>query len=134
MPRRFTPNEAVLKSCAILGDQFLVRVMEVEVARRPGHAEAWAELGHALTRLGEHARALAADARVVELAPEDPTAHYNLACSLALSGREEEACAGLERAIELGWSDAEHMEGDEDLASLRGKPRFEALLARLKQA
>ncbi len=134
MPRRFTPTEAVLKSCATLGDQFLVRVMELEVARHPGHAEAWAELGHALTRLGEHARALVADARVVALAPEDPTAHYNHACSLALSGREEEAYAGLERAIALGWDDADHLAEDEDLACLRGQPRFEALLRRLKGA
>jgi Flp pilus assembly protein TadD len=134
MPQRFTPDESVLRSCAALGDQFLVRVMEVEVARRPRHAEAWAELGHALTRLGEHARALVADARVVELAPEDPTAHYNLACSLALSGRTDDAYGRLERAIELGWDDAEHMVADEDLASLRGQPRFEALLARLRRA
>jgi len=132
MPQRFTPTEAVLKSCATLGDQFLVRVMEAEVARRPAHAAAWAELGHALTRLGEHARALVADARVVELSPEDPTAHYNLACSLALSGHEEAAYAGLERAIELGWDDPVHMAADEDLASLRGQPRFEALLKRLE--
>jgi len=117
-----------------LGQEFLVDFYAEELARHPDNDPVRFELAHLYTRLGRYAEGLAADRELLRRHPDDPIVRYNLACSLALSGREEEAYAGLERAIALGWSDAEHMEGDEDLASLRGQPRFEALLSRLKQA
>ena len=66
-------------------------------------------------------------------APNDPTAHYNLGCSLALVGRVEEALDALEQAEDLGYDDAEHLLADEDLASLRGESRFRSLAERLSR-
>ena len=132
MPEQWPVSEVAQRACAEAGDRFLVTVLEGEVARRPRNAEAWADLGHALTRLGLHDRAYLADATVVHLAPEDPTAHYNLGCTLALLGRADEAFERIERALELGWDDADHMEQDEDLVPLRSDPRFAAILARLR--
>ena len=63
---------------------------------------------------------------------DQPIVVYNLACALAVRGRTREALATLGRAVELGFTDAEGMAGDADLASLRGKPEYEALLARLR--
>jgi hypothetical protein len=37
----------------------------------------------------------------------------------------------LERALERGYRDAEHLAQDDDLAALRGDARFEDLLRRL---
>jgi adenylate cyclase len=37
----------------------------------------------------------------------------------------------LERAVKLGWGDRAWMANDSDLASLRNKPRFQALLTSL---
>lgn len=56
--------------------------------------------------------------------PDNPGAHYNLACAKARAGRTEEALDLLTRAIELRPTFAEHAQTDDDLASLRGDPRF----------
>jgi len=116
-----------------MGLEFLADVYEIEVARHPENLGAWSDLGHLCTRLGRHARALEVDREVVRRMPDDETAHYNLACSLALSQRIDEACAELERATALGYDDADHLEADEDLAALREDERFRALVRRLRE-
>lgn len=113
------------------GSEFLVDFFEREVARHPDNLHAWFELGNWLTRLGRFEAGLEVDRKLTTLVPTDPTVHYNLACSLALLSRSEEALAALERSIDLGYDDPEHLLADEDLSSLRGLPRFEALVARL---
>jgi len=55
--------------------------------------------------------------------------HYNLACALALSGRNSEAMAYLGVAIGEGFKDYENLKSDLDLISLRKEPGFTALLA-----
>jgi tetratricopeptide (TPR) repeat protein len=114
-----------------LGRRFLVEFYEAELARNPDNLEALAELGHLHTLLGDLERGLAIDRRLVRLVPGEPTARYNLACSLALLGHREEALESLETAVELGYDDPDHLLGDEDLASLREEPRFRALVGRL---
>lgn len=115
-----------------LGQEFLAGILAVEVARRPDNLEARADLGHALTRLGRHAEALAVDRELVRRTPECETARYNLACSLAQCGEVEAALGELERAAELGFSDADLLEEDVDLAALRETERFRALVLRLR--
>lgn len=117
-----------------LGLEFLAEILTVEVGRHPENIDAWTDLGHLLTRLGRHERALAVDREIVRRMPEDETAHYNLACSLALTGATALALDALERAVALGYADVDQMEADDDLASLRGLPRFIALVARLRGA
>jgi Flp pilus assembly protein TadD len=117
-----------------LGHEFLADFLGRSLARHPDNFEALTELANLLTRLGRLEEGLAADQRLVHLAPRDPTVHYNLACSLALLGRGEEALDALERAIALGYRDTEHLLGDEDLASVRASARFQTLLASLRSA
>lgn len=114
-----------------LGLDFLARFYRVEVDRRPGNLEALAELGHVLTRLGRYDEGLAVDREFVRHCPKNSTAHYNLACSLALMERPAEALDALEHSVALGYDDAAHLLADEDLVSLRTEPRFRALVARL---
>lgn len=116
------------------GLEFMAEFLSVEARRNPANVESLAELGHALTRLGRHEEGLAVDQRLVRLAPDNSTVHYNLACSLALLERTDEALDALERAVELGYDDAEHLVQDQDLAALRGEPRFEELVRRLRVA
>jgi hypothetical protein len=64
--------------------------------------------------------------------PESATTAYNLACIKAVLGKHAEALDALSRAVELGWSDAEHTQSDEDLASLRALPEFARLVEQMQ--
>ena len=65
----------------------------------------------------------------VILLPDDPTWHFNLACSLAyFAKREDEAFDELEKAIDLGFRDRKQIEGDTDLKRLSKLPRYKELL------
>ena len=100
----------------LAGSEFLVDFFGREVERHPDNLHAWFELGHLFTRL----------------VPTDPTVYYNLACSLALLSRNDEALGALERSIELGYDDADYLLNDEDLVTLRQDPQFAQLVARIK--
>ena len=65
----------------------------------------------------------------VKLLPDDPTWHYNLACSLAyFANRTEEAFDELETAVDLGFRDRAMIEQDTDLKRLSALPRYKELL------
>ena len=74
---------------------------------------------------GDYANGEKACRAAIQLVPHDPNSHYNLACALARQGKTEDALASLERAIELGFRGADHLKGDDDLASLRETDRFQ---------
>jgi tetratricopeptide (TPR) repeat protein len=57
---------------------------------------------------------------------------YNLACLDALEGNEETALERLREAIAAGWATTRILD-DPDLDSLRGDPRFEALVAEVRE-
>jgi tetratricopeptide (TPR) repeat protein len=89
-------------------------------------------LGGLYTKLGRIADGLKMDRRLVRLQPSNATAHYNLACSLALSKRNSEALRSLREAVGLGYRDFEWMSHDPDLQGLKRRPGFGALVAQLK--
>jgi len=62
----------------------------------------------------------------IAMVPQDPQAHYNLACALARLGKANEALKSLDTAIEAGFTDPAHIRHDDDLESLREKPAFAA--------
>jgi len=116
----------------LLGLEFLADFFGHAAQRKPLDLDSLSELAQILTMLGRHPEALRRDRELVRQLPDDPTAHYNLACSLALVGHGSEALDALERAVELGYEDGAHLAEDEDLATLRHEPRFTELLARLE--
>ncbi|MEZ0230983.1 MAG: redoxin domain-containing protein [Planctomycetota bacterium] len=59
-------------------------------------------------------------------------AHYNTACALALSGKRDAALEALKQAIDAGFYDWQWLEKDEDLASVRGEPRWKELVMSLR--
>jgi serine/threonine protein kinase len=67
--------------------------------------------------------------------PNTSNAAYNLACMYALQGRREEALSFLEQSIQYGLlvRIGLKVSEDEDLKSLHGNPRFEALAAEAKK-
>ena len=89
-------------------------------------------LGGLYTKAGRIADGLRMDRKLVRLQPANATAHYNLACSLALSKRNADALRSLRHAIGLGYRDFEWMSHDPDLQGLKGSPEFGAMVAQLK--
>ena len=127
-----SPEEAAARAAA----KERARRVEVEFlegvrARLPAHPAVVESLGCLYTEMGRYEDGLAADRDMVRLQPRSPTAWYNLACSLSLTGQAEDAFATLEKAIALGYDDAEWMEEDEDFAPIKKDPRFARLLALL---
>ncbi len=99
------------------------------IARRlPEDTDVMRVLGDLYTRTGAYADGLRVDERLSRLCAEDPVVWYNLACSLALSNRPDDAFDALNRAVELGYNDYDGMKKDPDLASLHGDARFESIL------
>lgn len=115
-----------------IGLSFLADILEVETERNPANVDALAELGHVYTRLRRYAHGLEVDRKLVRLVPDNPTVHYNLACSLSILGDTERALDALEQAVGLGYDDPGFMQADEDLARLRSEERFIQLVERLQ--
>ncbi|MHC4599931.1 MAG: S1C family serine protease [Planctomycetota bacterium] len=61
--------------------------------------------------------------------PHDMIALYNVACACSLLGKIDRAVAFLERAVEEGYRDFEHMEEDPDLDPIRGEAGYKDILA-----
>lgn len=96
--------------------------------RHPCYVDALRAHANNLTLKGRYAEGLQVDKRLVQLRPNDPLAHYNLACSYALLKRPEQAIKTLRRAVELGYRDFRYMREDRDLDSIRHDPRFRQLM------
>ena len=131
-PSAFEPTPALRTRLERAGAEFLAGYFETELRQKPENLAAWIELGHLYTRLGRVKEGLDVDRELARRLPGDPTVRYNLACSLSLNGEIDMAFAELERALERGYRDAEHLAQDEDLAALRTDPRFEKLLRRVE--
>jgi tetratricopeptide (TPR) repeat protein len=112
--------------------EFEMRFFESVLKRDAGYTEVVELLGGLYTRHGRIADGLRMDRRLVRLLPQNATAHYNLACSLALLKRKAAALRSLRQAVELGYTDLDWMQQDPDLDGLKRHPDFNALVKELK--
>ena len=112
--------------------EFEMRFFESVLKRDAQYTEVVELLGGLYTKHGRIADGLKMDRRLVKLLPENATAHYNLACSLALLKRKADAIKSLRQAVSLGYTDFDWMEQDPDLDGLKKDPAFNALLTQLK--
>ena len=100
------------------------------VKNNPNFIDALIPLAEAYTRKGMYEQGLKIDKKLARLKKQDPSVHYNLACSLALMDEKDEALLALKRAIKLGYNDFDHMRKDSDLKVLREDPRFKLLISK----
>jgi len=112
--------------------EFEMRFFESVLKRDAGYTEVVEILGGLYTKHGRIADGLRMDRKLVRLLPDNATAHYNLACSLALSRRKRDALRSLHRAVELGYSDFDWMQQDPDLDGLKEDPGYTLLVSQLK--
>jgi Flp pilus assembly protein TadD len=100
--------------------------------RMPNDLRVVSNLAHLYTETSQLDLGLKMDRKLVRMTPEDPTVHYNLACSLALKQRKTEAVAVLRQAIDLGYDDFGWMRHDPDLKNLQDYQGFLQLLEDFK--
>lgn len=111
---------------------FEIAFFESVLRRDPGYVDVVEILGGLYTKQGRIADGLKMDRKLVKLQPSNATAHYNLACSLALSRRKADALRALRQAVHFGYRDFDWMQQDPDLDDLKQHPEFLSLLEQLK--
>jgi len=101
---------------------------ELLVARSPRDGRALFDVGRDLLRYADYDRAARAFVAAAEAGVREGTALYNAACAQALASRKAEALDLLQRALDAGFDDPDHLREDDDLDALRAEPRFRQLL------
>jgi len=112
---------------------FEITFYEKLLQHRPNFVQALSCLGDAYTRKGFYKEGLEIDRKLAKLKPEDPVVHYNLACSLSLLGRLDEALEELKKAVLLGYDDFTYILKDPDLEPLRSYLPFKNFFQKLKR-
>src|SRR5664279_3016240 len=79
--------------------EFETRFFEAVHKRDPRFSDVVEILGGLYTKQGRIADGLKMDRKLVRLQPDNATAHYNLACSLALIRRKAQALQELELSL-----------------------------------
>ena len=102
-------------------------VLEKLTKNEPENAPAWNQLGAAFYSMKRYDKAVEAYRKADALQFSQPAVRYNIACSLALAGKQNEALDWLDKAIASGFSQAGLLESDPDLKSLLESPRFKTI-------
>ena len=65
--------------------------------------------------------------------PKNKWAHYNIACVKALQNDVNETFIWLEKTLELGFDEFEHLENDPEFNNIRKLPKYQALMSKYNQ-
>ena len=63
-----------------------------------------------------------------EIRPENPQIFFSLAKACALAGAKRQALEALKKAVELGFTNADEIAGNEDFASIRNEAAYKRLI------
>ncbi len=110
-------------------DQRGAQLADARLALNPDESRAMVLGATAHCRLGNVTRALDLVRQALVVDPDDSGVLYNVACVYATAGQAEAAMSCLERAVANGFGHLEWLEHDSDFDSLRGQPRFLAVLS-----
>ncbi len=115
-------------------DEFTIWFLEGVLDKYPTYVECLMYLGNAYTATGLYEKGLEADLKLEKLRPGDPLVYYNLACSFSLMGMFSESLDALEKAVDLGYDDLEHLINDSDLNGVKGEGGYKLLIYKLKKS
>lgn len=107
--------------------------LEGLLRRDPAYTDALELLGDDYTSRGRIDDCLKVDEQLRTLRPGDPNVRFNLACTLALVGQADRACAELDQALDLGYSDFGSVRREPDLAAARKHPDFKRIRERIRR-
>lgn len=110
-----------------------ISFLEGLIKRDPAYVDALQLLGDDYTQRGRFEEGLQVDQKLTELDPMNPLSFYNLACSLSLTGKLDEAMHALESALDLGYRDFKWMARDPDLKALRKNPKYARLREKIRR-
>jgi tetratricopeptide (TPR) repeat protein len=109
-----------------------ISFLEGLVRRDPGYLDALQLLGDDYTQRGRFNEGLQVDQKLTELDPKNPLSYYNLACSLSLTGKIDDAARALDSALDLGYRDFKWMSRDPDLKALRQHEHYARLREKIR--
>jgi tetratricopeptide (TPR) repeat protein len=97
----------------------------------PNDGSALNGLSGVLHEKGEWDAAIEAGERAARFESVRADALFNVACAYARKGKKDEALSKLRLSIDAGFSKKWRLEGEPDLTSVRGDPRYGELLKAL---
>jgi hypothetical protein len=104
------------------------KILEEVTKREPQNERAWRYLGVAYENLKDWDRAIQAYQHALQVSPESPAALFNLGEVYAQKGDKDQAFAWLGKAKATRKIDMTQIEFTPELESLKGDPRYAALL------
>ncbi len=107
--------------------QRAILILENQVMKAPEDARARSLLAAMYAEQERAEDAIREMNFAVTLRPNDPTLHYNCACTYAQMKMKGESLQSLKRAWEAGYRDVDWVRRDPDLELLHGDPEFERL-------
>jgi len=112
---------------------FEIKFYEDLLKQHPDFINVLISLGDVYTRKGFYEEGLAVDKKLIQLLPNDPIMHYNLACSLSLTSHSDEALAKLKKAVLFGYDEFSFMSKDPDLENVRKLSEYKIFFSKLKR-
>jgi len=109
-----------------------VQTLESGLKKSPQSYSLFGPYGLALAVSGKPAEGISWTLRAVEAEPGNPRNLYNLAGMYALTGKTEDSLRSLNRAVDLGYANADKLEKDPVFGSLRNTPEFGKILRRIR--
>ena len=101
-----------------------IELYENFLRSEPNNGRAWFNLGYALHYSRQHAKAIEAFERAIQLDYRPPTSMYNVACGYAMLNRRDAAFEWLDKSVGAGFEVSNYIDGDHDLDNLRSDARF----------
>jgi RimJ/RimL family protein N-acetyltransferase len=95
------------------------------------HQLAWAY--HAASAEQDFFKASHAYSKAAEMGPLSAGHWYDFACFSARANLPDQALTNLEKAAELGWTQAQHTEDDPDLDAIKPLPGWTEIISKIKE-
>ncbi len=83
-------------------------------------------------RGGDYDNAVKYATELHKLAPRDSGTMYNVACFQCLAGNHKESYGWLQKAIDAGYDDVDHLVADDDFKAIRKEKRFQEIVSKLR--
>jgi TolB-like protein/Flp pilus assembly protein TadD len=113
--------------------QRMNEVLEEHLRKMPEDARARTLLAVNFAKAGRDDDAVREAKMAMTLRPDESTVLYNVACIFGLMKKKEEAMDALRKAWKAGFTDADWVRRDSDLAILHDHPEFDELYPPIKE-